>query len=85
MRASARRCDGTLLLGEQTMDELNGGCAFTNRRRDALDGPVTHLTYCEDARHARLQCERVPLERPRITDVFTRQQESALVLRELGR
>src|SRR5918997_256969 len=51
-------------LHQVLVDELDGDCALADGRGAALDRAVTHVTSDEDAWHARLQKERVPIRPP---------------------
>src|ERR687894_1363247 len=51
-------------LPQVLVDELDGDCALADGRGAALDRAVTHVTSDEDAWHARLQKERVPIWPP---------------------
>src|SRR5215216_7118842 len=51
-------------LPQVLVDELNDDCALADGRGAALDRAVTHVPGDEDAWHARLQKERVPIWPP---------------------
>src|SRR5687768_13385789 len=51
-------------LPQVLVDELDGDCALADGRGAALDRAVAHVSCDEDARHARLQQERVPMRPP---------------------
>src|ERR671920_1750004 len=63
-RQSRTRSSGTSDLPQVLVDELDGDGAFADGRGAALDRAVAHVSRDEDARHARLQQERVPIRPP---------------------
>src|SRR5919112_168973 len=61
-------------LPQVLVDELDGDCALADGRGAALDRAVTHVTSDEDAWHARLQKERVPIRPPALGTLTPWQQ-----------
>src|SRR5918994_7502594 len=63
-RHSRTRSSGTSDLPQVLVDELDGDGSLTDGRGAALDRAVAHVSCDKDARHARLQQERVPVQTP---------------------
>jgi hypothetical protein len=58
---------------------LDGHRALADGGRHPLDGPPPHVTDRQDARNARLEGERTPLERPAVARLEVRPREHEAV------